>query len=155
MEQLFYWIPFRPTLEFLNVLRVDHCVKSVRIRSSSGPHFPSFRLNTERYGASHRGIRSISPNSVRMRGYTDLKNSKYGHVLRMYKGERKIIDNFWIKKRKANNSHQYQHTLILILITSKHLETLRRKIKKYRTVFPTKLHGNRYSIFLKHPRNCL
>ena len=27
-----------------------HCVKSVRIRSYSGPHFPSFGLNTERYG---------------------------------------------------------------------------------------------------------
>ena len=27
-----------------------HGVKSVRIRSYSGPHFPVFRLNTERYG---------------------------------------------------------------------------------------------------------
>ena len=25
-----------------------HCVKSVRIRSYSGPHFPAFGLNTER-----------------------------------------------------------------------------------------------------------
>ena len=30
------------------VFRV-HCMKSVRIRSFSGPYFPSFRLNTERY----------------------------------------------------------------------------------------------------------
>ena len=36
-----------------------HCVKSVRIRSDSGPHFPAFGLNTERY--------CISPYSVRMR----------------------------------------------------------------------------------------
>ena len=39
----------------------SHCVKSARIRSYSGPHFyphfPAFRLNTER----------ISPYSVRMR----------------------------------------------------------------------------------------
>ena len=27
-----------------------HCVKSVRFRSYSGPHFPAFGLNTERYG---------------------------------------------------------------------------------------------------------
>ena len=29
-----------------------HCVKSVRIRSYSGPHFPAFELNTERYRVS-------------------------------------------------------------------------------------------------------
>ena len=35
--------------------RVDrHCVKSVRIRSFSGPYFPAFGLNTERYSASLR-----------------------------------------------------------------------------------------------------
>ena len=31
-----------------------HCVKSVRIWSYSGPHFPAFGLNTERYGESLR-----------------------------------------------------------------------------------------------------
>ena len=31
-----------------------HCVKSVCIRSYSGPHFPAFGLNTERYGVSLR-----------------------------------------------------------------------------------------------------
>ena len=29
-----------------------HCVKSVRIRSYSGPHFPVFGLNTKRYSVS-------------------------------------------------------------------------------------------------------
>ena len=29
-----------------------HCVKNVRIRSYSGPHFPAFGLNTERYTVS-------------------------------------------------------------------------------------------------------
>ena len=29
-------------------------MKSVRIRSYSGPHFPAFELNTERYGVSLR-----------------------------------------------------------------------------------------------------
>ena len=31
-----------------------HCVKSVRIRSYSGPHFPAFGLNTERFAGSLR-----------------------------------------------------------------------------------------------------
>ena len=31
-----------------------HCVKSVCIRSYSGPYFPTFRLNTERYSESLR-----------------------------------------------------------------------------------------------------
>ena len=33
--------------------KYKHCVKSVRIRSYSGPHFPAFGLNTERYSISH------------------------------------------------------------------------------------------------------
>ena len=31
-----------------------HCVKSIRIRSYSGLHFPAFRLNTEKYRVSLR-----------------------------------------------------------------------------------------------------
>ena len=31
-----------------------HCVKSVRIRSYSGPHFSAFRLNMEKFGVSLR-----------------------------------------------------------------------------------------------------
>ena len=34
--------------------RGSHCVKSVRIRSYSGPYFPAFGLNTERYSVSLR-----------------------------------------------------------------------------------------------------
>ena len=34
--------------------RVFYCVKSVRIRSFSGPDFPAFGLNTERFGVSLR-----------------------------------------------------------------------------------------------------
>ena len=33
---------------------VAHCVKNVRIRSYSGPHFPAFGLNTDRYRVSFR-----------------------------------------------------------------------------------------------------
>ena len=49
---------------------VDHCVKSVRIMSYSGPHFPAFGLNTERY--------FVTPYSVLMRENTDQNISEYG-----------------------------------------------------------------------------
>ena len=52
----------------------SNCVKCVRIRSYSGPHFPAFRLNTE--------IWRISSYSVRMRESADQSNSEYGHFLR-------------------------------------------------------------------------
>ena len=39
--------------EFLFIKR-SHCVKSVRIRSFSGPCFPVFGQDTERYGVSLR-----------------------------------------------------------------------------------------------------
>ena len=48
-----------------------HCMKSVRSRSFSGPYFPAFGLNTERYSVSLR-IRSKC-GKLRTR-----KNSKYG-----------------------------------------------------------------------------
>ena len=39
---------------FKLILRSAHCVKSVRIPSYSGRHFPAFGLNTEGYGVSIR-----------------------------------------------------------------------------------------------------
>ena len=38
----------------------DHCVKNVRIRSYSGPYFPTFGLNTKRYFVS---LRIFTPNA--------------------------------------------------------------------------------------------
>ena len=37
-----------------NHQRIKHCVKSVHIRSYSGPHFPAFGLNKERYSVGIR-----------------------------------------------------------------------------------------------------
>ena len=37
-------------INYPKILIYSHCVKSVRIRSYSGPYFPAFGLNTERYG---------------------------------------------------------------------------------------------------------
>ena len=33
---------------------MNHCMKSARIQSYSGPYFPAFGLNTERYSVSLR-----------------------------------------------------------------------------------------------------
>ena len=33
--------------------RAEHCVKSVRIRSYSGPHFPAFGLNTDQNNSEY------------------------------------------------------------------------------------------------------
>ena len=52
-----------------------HCLKSVRIRSYSGPHFPAFGLNTERYGVSLR----IQSECWKI---ADQNNFEYGHFLR-------------------------------------------------------------------------
>ena len=35
-------------------LTVSHCVKSVRVRSYSGPYFPAFGMNTDRHSVSLR-----------------------------------------------------------------------------------------------------
>ena len=53
----------------------NHCVKSVRIRSYSGLHFPAFGLNTERDGVSLRIQSECGKNA-------DQNNSEYGFFLR-------------------------------------------------------------------------
>ena len=64
-----------------------HCVKSVRIRGFSGPHFPAFWLNT---------IIRISPYSVQMRESTDQNNSKYGHFLRSVRRAKIFVWNIFL-----------------------------------------------------------
>ena len=65
-----------------------HCVKSVRIRSFSGPYCPTFGLNTERCSVSLR------IQSDRMEENTDQKNSEYGHFLRSISLSKPIIFAF-------------------------------------------------------------
>ena len=49
----------------------NHCIKSVRIRSYSGPHFCAFRLNTDRYGVSVRIHSECGKMWTRITPYTD------------------------------------------------------------------------------------
>ena len=48
-----------------------HCVKSIRIRSYSGPHFPTFGLNTERYSVSLRIQSECGKMRTRITPHTD------------------------------------------------------------------------------------
>ena len=48
------WLKGRMTADVPAFFLKKHYVKSVRIRSYSGPHFPAFRLNTERCSVSLR-----------------------------------------------------------------------------------------------------
>ena len=59
----------------VSILHPFHCVKSVRIQSYSGLHFPTVGPNTKRYSVSLR----IQSECEKMR--TDQNNSKYGHFL--------------------------------------------------------------------------
>ena len=47
------------------------CVKSIRIRNFSGPNFPAFGLNTERYGLSFRIQQACGKISTRKTPNTD------------------------------------------------------------------------------------
>ena len=76
-----------------------HCVKGVRLRSYSGPHFPAFGLNMERY--------SISPYSVRMRENADQNHSEYGHSSRSAYGHVRAHDR--LKTIHLLNQNTYGH----------------------------------------------
>ena len=63
----------------------NHCVKSVRIRSISGPYFPSFALKTMGYGVSF----SIQSECGK------ISTSKYGHFSsseRFWRGHNLLIE---------------------------------------------------------------
>ena len=61
-------------------LNIKHCVKRGRIRSYSGPYFPTFGLNAERYEVS-----------VQMRENAEQNNFKYGHF------SRSKIYSLWVR----------------------------------------------------------
>ena len=63
------------------IFDISHCVKSVSIRSFSGPYFPPFRVNAEKYGLSPHiqskcGIIRTrkTPNTFTFHAVTTVKN---------------------------------------------------------------------------------
>ena len=61
---IFLFVPYDNDRMSRTFHTIQYCTKSARIRSYTGPHFPTFGLNTER------------------RENADLNNSEYGHFLR-------------------------------------------------------------------------
>ena len=57
-------------------IEASHCIKSVRIRSFSGQHFPAFGLNTDIYRVN------FHIHSRKMQENANQKNAKYGHFWR-------------------------------------------------------------------------
>ena len=68
------WYLFIYAWYFLNMY---HCVKSVRIQSYSGPYFPAFRLNTERYFVSLRILYEYGKIRTRITPNTDTFHAVY------------------------------------------------------------------------------
>ena len=86
-----------------------HHVKSVRIRSHSGPHFPLFRLNTERYFLSVR----IQFECEKMRTIKTLNTDTFYAVVaksvspEISKSVNKALLKWFIMIRKKKLSNQW------------------------------------------------
>ena len=59
------------SITIISLYKNIHCVKSVRIRSYSGPYFPAFGLNTERYSVSLRILSKCGKMLTRITPNTD------------------------------------------------------------------------------------
>ena len=61
-------------------------MRCVRILSHSGPYFPAFGLNTEKYSVSHRAHSKGRKMRTRITPYMDTFNSviSNGHLLKVY-----------------------------------------------------------------------
>ena len=102
------------TGKLCNFLHSDHCVKSVRIWSYSGPHFPAFGLNTERYSVSLRiqfecgkKLTRITPNTDTLYAVAIISN-----IWSSADGLRKnFFFNFYIKRLYSRNTTDFTHYL--------------------------------------------
>ena len=73
-------------LPLVAVLSYFHCVKSVCVRSYSGPHFPAFRLNTERYGVSLRIQSECGKMWTRITPNSDTSHAVFGSRYKVVRG---------------------------------------------------------------------
>ena len=80
-----------------NISKNLHCMKSVRIQSYSGPYFPDFGLNTERYGVSLR-IFSSATSSIKSHELVIDQNNKLSNL----KLSRQLIQQLFLKGKLSN-----------------------------------------------------
>ena len=97
-------------------------MKSVRIQSYSGPYFPAYRLNTERYGVSFRIQSECEKNA-------DPNNSKYGHL------ENRVHHNLFCKCRSSLRRFSFKKVFLKLSqnlgeSTCSKVSFLKKKLKK-------------------------
>ena len=86
-----------------------HCVKSVRIRSKSGPHFPAFGLNTERSGVSPRIQSECGKMQTRIIPNTDIFQAVLA-AIRVILYLR--LSNLWLQVNVSHlHDHKFKHLL--------------------------------------------
>ena len=77
----------RETAEYNVYSNGIHCVKCGRIRSYSGPHFPSFGLNTERHGVSLRIQSECGKMRSRITSNTDTFHAVIAFLFKIIKNQ--------------------------------------------------------------------
>ena len=97
----------------IRVLQIKHCVKSVRIKSYSGPHFLAFGLNTKRYTVSLRiqfqcgKIRTrITPNTDTFYAVKVMLRKKHRHDRTIYFTRRKTVMQGHQSWRRWESEHR-------------------------------------------------
>ena len=83
--------------EFVAKIGSYHCIKNVHIRSYSGPNFPAFGLNRERYGVSLR-IQSIC-GKIRTRITPNVDAFYQVYDKRSYLQPQLLTESFLLAKR--------------------------------------------------------
>ena len=88
---------------------IMHCVKSVRIWSYSGPYYPTFGLNTERYRVSPRIQSKCGKVRTRITPNTDTSHA----VMRISISRTNLSKKFSHYINRGHQYHQYGDTLLL------------------------------------------
>ena len=94
-------------------MQIKHCVKSVRIKSYSGPHFPAFGLNTKRYSVSLRIQSQCGKIRTRTTSNTDtfyamkiMLRKKHRHDRTIYFTRRKTVMQGRQSRRRWESEHR-------------------------------------------------
>ena len=65
------WASFRDSFDTMSDSMTNHCTKSVRIQSYSGPHFPALGMNTDQNNSGYGHFSSSE--QVTVKQYADMR----------------------------------------------------------------------------------
>ena len=116
-----------------------HCVKSVRIRSYSGPHFSRISRHSDWIRKDTKYLSVLNPNAGKWWKNADQNNSKYGHI----SGSVRLISEFkWVLKASFNDyscSDNYSSSLSCVWKLSFRLLFSKCVYKNPKTPFSSKI----------------